>query len=81
MSTVFLSLFDSFRKLWRSKQRSGVDILRDFEGLIKAGEMLIVLGPPGSGCSTLLKSLCGEIHRFELSDRAQINYQGKQCVP
>ena len=79
MSTVFLSLFDSLRKLWRPKDRSGVDILRDFEGLVKAGEMLVVLGPPGSGCSTLLKCLSGETHGFELSNHSHINYQGKPC--
>lgn len=33
-------------------------ILRNFDGIINSGEMLIVLGRPGSGCSTLLKTMC-----------------------
>ncbi|KAF6764440.1 ABC-2 type transporter-domain-containing protein [Ephemerocybe angulata] len=44
------------------------DILSGFEGLVKPGEMLLVLGSPGSGCSTLLKTLAnhrGEYHSVE----------------
>ncbi|KAK9451103.1 ABC-2 type transporter-domain-containing protein [Limtongia smithiae] len=32
-------------------------ILHDFTGLVRAGEMLLVLGPPGSGTTTFLKAL------------------------
>jgi len=53
-----------------------IDILQNFEGLVKAGEMLVVLGPPGSGCSTFLKTLTGETHGFELEKGSYINYQG-----
>ncbi|KIJ59901.1 hypothetical protein HYDPIDRAFT_32776 [Hydnomerulius pinastri MD-312] len=41
------------------------DILSDFEGVVKPGEMLLVLGRPGSGCSTFLKTIAnqrGEYH-------------------
>jgi energy-coupling factor transporter ATP-binding protein EcfA2 len=34
-----------------------LEILRDFDGLVKSGEMLVVLGRPGSGCSTFLKTI------------------------
>jgi predicted ABC-type transport system involved in lysophospholipase L1 biosynthesis ATPase subunit len=27
-----------------------IQILRDFDGLVRSGEMLVVLGRPGSGC-------------------------------
>ncbi|KAK7058385.1 Multidrug resistance protein [Paramarasmius palmivorus] len=53
-----------------------IDILRDFEGLVKHGEMLVVLGPPGSGCSTLLKTISGETHGFYVDNGANVNYQG-----
>ncbi|TFK72114.1 hypothetical protein BDN72DRAFT_957578 [Pluteus cervinus] len=33
------------------------DILTGFEGVVRPGEMLLVLGRPGAGCSTLLKVL------------------------
>jgi hypothetical protein len=35
-----------------------IDILRDFDGVVKSGEMLVVLGPPGSGCTTFLSKSC-----------------------
>ena len=34
-------------------------ILHGIDGVVRAGEMLLVLGRPGSGCSTLLKNLAG----------------------
>jgi len=34
-------------------------ILHGVDGVVRAGEMLLVLGRPGCGCSTLLKNLAG----------------------
>ncbi|WKT53988.1 AAA ATPase domain [Fusarium oxysporum f. sp. vasinfectum] len=51
-------------------------ILRNFDGLIKSGELLIVLGRPGSGCSTLLKSLCGELYGLSVDEKSIIHYDG-----
>jgi ATP-binding cassette subfamily G (WHITE) protein 2 (PDR) len=59
-----------------AKQRR-IDILRGFEGLVYAGEMLVVLGPPGSGCSTLLKTISGETDGLNIDPESYINYQGK----
>ena len=39
----------------RGKGQRKIQILEGFEGLVRSGEMLVVLGRPGSGCSTLLK--------------------------
>lgn len=33
------------------------DLIHDFTGVVRDGEMLLVLGRPGAGCSTLLKAL------------------------
>ncbi|KAF7763700.1 hypothetical protein Agabi119p4_8237 [Agaricus bisporus var. burnettii] len=44
------------------------DILNGFEGVVRPGEMLLVLGRPGSGCSTFLKTLANrrqEYHAVE----------------
>lgn len=51
-------------------------ILRNFDGLVRSGELLICLGRPGSGCSTLLKSLCGELHGLSLDGDSTIHYDG-----
>ncbi|OAX36457.1 pleiotropic drug resistance ABC transporter [Rhizopogon vinicolor AM-OR11-026] len=36
------------------------DILSGFEGVVAPGEMLLVLGRPGSGCSTFLKTIANQ---------------------
>ncbi|KAF5026342.1 hypothetical protein F66182_1550 [Fusarium sp. NRRL 66182] len=51
-------------------------ILQSFDGLIRSGELLIVLGRPGSGCSTLLKTLCGELHGLHIDENSTIHYNG-----
>ena len=38
--------------------------------------MLVVLGRPGSGCSTLLKTISGETHGFFIDESSELNYQG-----
>ncbi|KAB8229602.1 pleiotropic drug resistance family ABC transporter [Aspergillus alliaceus] len=53
-----------------------VEILRNFDGMVKSGEMLLVLGRPGSGCSTFLKTIAGEMNGIEISKEAVMNYQG-----
>ncbi|WWC85443.1 uncharacterized protein L201_000306 [Kwoniella dendrophila CBS 6074] len=34
-------------------------LLKDFNGVVKPGEMMLVVGRPGSGCTTFLKALAG----------------------
>ena len=63
------------KALGMAKQRR-IDILRDFEGVVHSGEMLVVLGPPGSGCSTFLKTITGETHGFNVEEGSYLNYQG-----
>lgn len=58
-----------------------VDILRGFEGVVEKGEMLLVLGPPGSGCSTLLKTLSGETATLQVSAESYINFRGRHTLP
>lgn len=40
------------------------DILSGFEGVVMPGEMLLVLGRPGSGCSTFLKALSNQTSEY-----------------
>lgn len=67
------SLFRLFRKRTSFK----VDILSGLDGVVSKGEILLVLGRPGSGCSTLLKSLAGEMHGIYLDTQSHLNYQGQ----
>ncbi|KAG1745080.1 ABC-2 type transporter-domain-containing protein [Suillus paluster] len=56
------------RKIRQSRHPLTKDILSGFEGVVTPGEMLLVLGRPGSGCSTFLKTLAnrrGDYHAVE----------------
>ncbi|BGP40430.1 ATP-binding cassette transporter snq2 [Rhodotorula kratochvilovae] len=50
-------------------------ILDDFTGCVKPGEMLLVLGRPGSGCSSFLKTLACHTESFKEID-GTISYDG-----
>lgn len=63
------------RKVAGQKQHK-IQILQNLEGLVEAGEMLVVLGPPGSGCSTFLKTIAGETYGFHVDKYSTLNFQG-----
>ncbi|OQE46403.1 hypothetical protein PENCOP_c001G07055 [Penicillium coprophilum] len=50
-------------------------ILDDFTGCVRPGEMLLVLGRPGSGCSTFLKVLGNQRAGYE-SIEGDVRYDG-----
>ncbi|KAK1452781.1 ABC-2 type transporter [Colletotrichum cuscutae] len=77
VSNIFLKAASSVKKLTGTKEQR-INILHDLEGVVHSGEILAVLGPPGSGCSTLLKTIARDTHGFYISDDATINYQGIQ---
>jgi ATP-binding cassette, subfamily G (WHITE), member 2, PDR len=77
MSTDYQkSVGNSILSLITPRRKRRIDILHGFEGLVDSGEMLLVLGPPGSGCSTLLKTIAGEREGLLLDDDTVINYRG-----
>ncbi|KAE8453210.1 hypothetical protein EG329_011277 [Mollisiaceae sp. DMI_Dod_QoI] len=65
-----------FRRIMGRRQQTKIQILRNFDGLVRSGEMLVVLGRPGSGCSTLLKTISGETDGFFVDGNSHVNYQG-----
>ena len=42
------------------KQGATRDLIHDFSGVVRDGEMMLVLGRPGSGCSTFLKAIANK---------------------
>ncbi|KAI9823558.1 MAG: hypothetical protein M1819_001165 [Sarea resinae] len=40
------------------------DLIHDFTGVVRDGEMMLVLGRPGSGCSTFLKAIANDVDSF-----------------
>jgi ATP-binding cassette, subfamily G (WHITE), member 2, SNQ2 len=51
------------------------DIISGFEGTLQPGEMLLVLGKPGSGCTSLLKVLANQREGFH-SINGDLTYDG-----
>lgn len=77
VGNIWLSVAGLARKLTGGGGKTRIDILRNFDGLVRKGEMLVVLGPPGSGCSTFLKTIAGETNGLYTDDSSYFNYQGK----
>lgn len=78
---IFLGLPRTLRNLFSKGPKAAVakapvrELLSDFNGCIKPGEMLLVLGRPGSGCSTFLKVLGNQ--RFGYEDvQGEVTYGG-----
>ncbi|KAB8294208.1 hypothetical protein EYC80_009642 [Monilinia laxa] len=53
-----------------------VQVLKGFDCLVEHGEMLLLLGRPGSGVSTLLKTISGDTRGLFIDPDSTINYQG-----
>lgn len=51
------------------------NIIQGVDGLIEPGEMLLVLGRPGSGCTSFLRTVAGEIDNF-VSVEGKLLYDG-----
>jgi ATP-binding cassette subfamily G (WHITE) protein 2 (SNQ2) len=51
------------------------DIIRDFSGTVRDGEIMLVLGRPGSGCSTFLKAIANHRQDFAQVD-GEVFYGG-----
>lgn len=50
-------------------------IIRNFMGVIEPGELVLALGKPGAGCSSLLKACAGEIENFTKVE-GEFSYDG-----
>ncbi|KAJ5385996.1 hypothetical protein N7509_008537 [Penicillium cosmopolitanum] len=83
-----LSQFNAMaRMIRRSREKPTHTILEKSHGCVKPGEMLLVLGRPGSGCTTLLKmlsnkragysSIDGDISFGSMTHEEAENYRGQ----
>jgi hypothetical protein len=75
--TYPLALLLWLRRIFRDDY-SGVTILHDLEGYAGAGEMCLVLGRPGSGCSTFLKTIAQRPEGLQLNKKSRI-YYNRMC--
>ncbi|KAG2177325.1 hypothetical protein INT43_007982 [Umbelopsis isabellina] len=72
-----ISWFAGAAQFWKWGRHQGTDrvILNDITGFCKDGEMLLVLGRPGAGCTTLLRVLANMRASFTSID-GDITYGG-----
>lgn len=47
VGNITLEVIGMAKRLFGAGKAQKIEILRDFEGVVKPGEMLVVLGPPG----------------------------------
>src|SRR4051794_17478925 len=52
------------------------EILHSFDGLLQGKELLLVLGRPGSGCTTFLKTITGHLGGLSLDPSSTLHYEG-----
>ena len=71
LGSTFLAPF----KLLTGRKQPVKHILENFTGSVQPGEMLLVLGRPGSGCSSLLKTLANQTGSFSAIS-GEISYSG-----
>ncbi|PYH86260.1 hypothetical protein BO82DRAFT_428710 [Aspergillus uvarum CBS 121591] len=87
----FLSQFNIPQHIKESRNKPPLrQILQKSHGCVKPGEMLLVLGRPGSGCTTLLKMLAnrrlgynsieGEVRYGSLTAKEAGNYRGQIVI-
>jgi ATP-binding cassette subfamily G (WHITE) protein 2 (PDR) len=88
VANIPLSSLSAARTLIQGNRKKKVNILNSVDGVLEAGEMLVVLGPPGrwvqaenetdgrSGCTTYLKTIAGEMNGIYLDEKSEINYRG-----
>ncbi|KDQ56528.1 hypothetical protein JAAARDRAFT_47935 [Jaapia argillacea MUCL 33604] len=68
-----LNPYNVLKYIHKARHPPLCDILNGFEGVVRPGEMLAVLGRPGAGCSTFLKVLAN--HRKEYrSVEGEVHY-------
>ncbi|CCH60690.1 hypothetical protein TBLA_0D01820 [Henningerozyma blattae CBS 6284] len=76
MNLPYKLLKQAYRMASPTKEEDLFQILKPMDGCLKPGELLVVLGRPGSGCTTLLKSITSNTHGFHVGKDSQISYSG-----
>ncbi|AGO13729.1 AaceriAGL142Cp [[Ashbya] aceris (nom. inval.)] len=62
--------------LVRGREKSEFDIVKPLDAVFEAGRLCGVLGCPGAGCSTLLKTVGARTYGFTVAPESEISYSG-----
>ncbi|ORX92222.1 hypothetical protein K493DRAFT_316721 [Basidiobolus meristosporus CBS 931.73] len=77
--TRALKLVPSIGRLFSTAEKNHKEILHNITGYCQTGELLLVLGRPGSGCSTLLRVLANQRKTYRKID-GEVLYGGIPAV-
>ncbi|CUM65810.1 uncharacterized protein PRCAT00003458001 [Priceomyces carsonii] len=66
----------AFNDTVRKDSNAYFDILKQMDAIMRPGEVTVVLGRPGSGCSTLLKTIACQTYGFHVDKSSKITYDG-----
>lgn len=78
---IFLGLPRVMRNLVKGGRKAAQakppvrDLISQFNGCVRPGELLLVLGRPGAGCSTFLKAFCNQRYGFKAVE-GSVTYGG-----
>ena len=67
---------EAINKLKKPDDSKYFDILKSMDAIMRPGELTVVLGRPGAGCSTLLKTIAVNTYGFHIGKESQITYDG-----
>ncbi|KAH6900556.1 ABC-2 type transporter-domain-containing protein [Thelonectria olida] len=79
-------LLSRYLPFLRFKQPPTRTLIHDFTGCVRDGEMMLVLGRPGSGCSTFLKAVTNNretgipAHEQKKHYRGEVNYNDEDDI-
>lgn len=69
-----IKAIESGINLFRRNKSRYFDILKPMDGYIEAGTVTVVLGRPGAGCSTFLKTIAANTYGFHVGSESRIAY-------
>ncbi|KAJ6439275.1 ABC transporter [Purpureocillium lavendulum] len=82
---IFLGLPRTLRNLFTKGPKAATakppvrELISHFDGCVRPGELLLVLGRPGSGCTTFLKAFCNQRSGFEAVE-GDVKYGGTDAA-
>ncbi|KAM9939518.1 hypothetical protein OXX80_001000 [Metschnikowia pulcherrima] len=75
-NTLFKAVASFLQQFRKPDPASQVDILKPMDGIIRSGKVTVVLGRPGAGCTTFLKTIAAQTYGFHVDKKSVISYDG-----
>jgi ATP-binding cassette subfamily G (WHITE) protein 2 (PDR) len=70
------AIVEGFRLFRKEDESRFFNILKPMDAIMRPGEVTVVLGRPGAGCSTLLKTIAAQTYGFNIGKESKITYDG-----